>query len=296
MRLAWRPRSRGSSSSGRIQGCASSVRTRPDGREPARSADHVDRSECRRKRGIPRTAPDRPRLDLRQIDIPQRKDRQRLEQRAGFVRQREDDTGLVHVVAGLTSPADQQEARDVVRVILNLGTQNLETEDLGGAFRGDRRCIRELLFLDQLRAAGRIVGRFHRHAGHAAQEPLALRQRLGMRQYPPHILQRSAGQRHQVVRDRQRHLADNGQIVFEEQVVVAVNTAADRVLDRQDAVCRLTGRDCGEDVLERLAGEKVGMIAETKRGGLAVRSRFALEGDAHGPDRLQRSLLMLQIS
>ena len=42
--------------------------------------------------------------------------------------------------------------------------------------------------------------------------------------------------------------------------------------------------------------QKVGVIAETKRGRLAVRSRFALKGDAHGPDRLQRSLLMLQIS
>jgi hypothetical protein len=54
------------------------------------------------------------------------------------------------------------------------------------------------------------------------------------------------------VRDGQLHLADDGEVVLQEQVEVAVDAAADRVLDRQDAVRRLAAGDGGKDRLERL--------------------------------------------
>ena len=69
-----------------------------------------------------------------------------------------------------------------------------------------------------------------------AQKPLALRQRLRMRVDPPQAVERRAGQRQQVVHDRQLHLADDRQLVRQQQVVVAVDAAADRVLDRHDPV------------------------------------------------------------
>ena len=68
-----------------------------------------------------------------------------------------------------------------------------------------------------------------------------------------------------------------------QQVVVAMDAAADRVLDRQDPVRRPSRRHGGEHVVERLAGDEVGVVAEAERRGLAVGARLSLEGDAHGP-------------
>ena len=55
--------------------------------------------------------------------------------------------------------------------------------------------------------------------------------------------------------DAQLDLADDRQVVVDEQVVVAVNAAADGVLHRQDAVGGAAVRDGGEDFLEAGAGE-----------------------------------------
>ena len=91
-----------------------------------------------------------------------------------------------------------------------------------------------------LGAAGGVVGGDDLDVGQRPQEPLALRQPLRVRVDAPQPVERRAGQRQQLVHDRQLDLADDRQLVLEEQVVVAVDAAADRVLDRQHAV----GRPC----------------------------------------------------
>ena len=53
--------------------------------------------------------------------------------------------------------------------------------------------------------------------------------------------------------DRQLHLRDDGQLVREEQVVVAMDAAANRVFDRQDAVGRRAAVDGREDLVEAAA-------------------------------------------
>src|SRR6266403_6073073 len=66
----------------------------------------------------------RPRFDLREVD-PQT--RQRLEdpvERAGLVTHREEDRGLVTARRAARVAADDQEARRVVRIVLDAGPEN----------------------------------------------------------------------------------------------------------------------------------------------------------------------------
>ena len=92
---------------------------------------------------------------------------QRLEQRAGLVGQREDDGRLVHERIGIGYAAHDEEPRDVVGEVLDFGLQNLEAEHLRRALRRDGCRAHELLFLDQLCAAGRVVGGLDRHVRQA---------------------------------------------------------------------------------------------------------------------------------
>ena len=59
--------------------------------------------------------------------------------------------------------------------------------------------------------------------------------------------------------DRQFDLADDLELVLEQEVVVAVNGAADRVLDWQDAEGGLAALDRVEDVLEAGTGQERGV-------------------------------------
>ena len=132
-------------------------------------------------------------------------------------------------------PRDREKPRDVVVVVLDAGAERLEAEQRAGALGRDRRRVAALLVAHHLGAARGVVGgdRFdvlERRAG-----TRALRERLRMRQHPPHVLEPHARQRQQVVDDRHLHFADDRQFALDEQVVVAVNRSADRVLDRHDA-------------------------------------------------------------
>ena len=93
--------------------------------------------------------------------------------------------------------------------------------------------------------------------------------------------ERRAGQGEQVVHHRQFDLGDERQIVREQQVVVAVDAAADRVLERQDAVRHAARGHRVEDVLEAAAGDERRVVAHAPRGRLAERSRFALIRNLH---------------
>ena len=95
------------------------------------------------------------------------------------------------------------------------------------------------------------------------------------------VLEGDAGIREEAVLDLQLHLADDRQLVLDEEVVVAVDAAADRVLHRENAVRRASRFDGLEDVLEGAARKRLGGRRERQRRGLAVGARLSLVGDAH---------------
>ena len=152
------------------------------------------------------------------------------------------------------------------------------------------------MFLDELCAARRVVGGIHTDTRQFAEEPLALRERLRVRIDARDLLDRRARQGEQMVLDRQFHLSDDRKVVLDQQVVIPVDAAADRVLDGQDPVRRPGGRNRLEHLVERLAREHVGVVAVTERRGLAVGPGLPLVGDAHSPATLQQRLLITQTS
>jgi hypothetical protein len=106
-------------------------------------------------------------------------------------------------------------------------------------------------------AARGVVGRHDLDPGQGLQEHLALRQRLRVREHALDLAQLDAGQCQQVVHDRQLGLGDDRQIVLEHQIVVAMDAAADRVLDRQQSVRRVSGGHGREHVFEPIARHRV---------------------------------------
>ena len=257
------------------------VRQRPRTREIVARGRQIRVEEV-----LPLAAGNRPRFELRQIDAAQREHAERLEERARLVGEREDERRLVGRRRRQRPVADDQEPRDVVLVVLNRRPERHQAEHFGGARRRDRRGIVHLFVGDQLRAARRVVGRNHLDAGQRPEEPIALRQRLRVRIDPAHPLHRAARQREKVVLDPQLHLAHDRQMMLEEQVEVAVDAAADRILDRQHAVRRRAGLDRVEDVLEGAAGHELRVGADLPRGRLAECPRFPLIRNLHTAARL----------
>jgi hypothetical protein len=94
--------------------------------------------------------------------------------------------------------------------------------------------------------------------------------------------ERRPRQRQEIVHDRQFHLADDRQVVLEQQVVVAVDAAADRVLDGQDAVRDAPARNRGEHFVEAVERDRFGVRAGAERRRFTVCARGALECDTHG--------------
>ena len=81
--------------------------------------------------------------------------------------------------------------------------------------------------------------------------------------------------------DGQLHLAHDRNRIRDQQVIVPMDAAADRILDRQDAEpgCRVVHR--GKHLFERLAGKQLCVRRHAARRGLAEGPRFSLIGDSH---------------
>ena len=132
-----------------------------------------------------------------------------------------------------------------------------------------------------LGAAGGVVGGDDVDALQRPQKPLALRQRLRVRVDPPQPLDRRPRQSEQLVDDRQLDLGLNRQLVRDQQVVVAMNTAPNRVLNRQNPVVGLPALDGGKHVLEALARQRLRIGGDAPPGRLAERARLPLIGHLH---------------
>ena len=105
--------------------------------------------------------------------------------------------------------------------------------------------------------------------------------RLRVRQHAPHVLEAHPWQRQQVVDDRDLYLADDRQLPLDEQIVIAVNGSADRVLDRDDAEVHRPVADGIEHLVERGVWARLRIRHQPEHGGLAERARFTLIRDSH---------------
>ena len=85
-----------------------------------------------------------------------------------------------------------------------------------------------------------------------------------------------------MVDHRKFHLRDNRQVVREEQVVIAMDAAADRVLNRQDAVGAGGGDDGVEDLFEAPARRELRVGIDASGRSLAEGARLALIRYLHG--------------
>jgi len=90
-----------------------------------------------------------------------------------------------------------------------------------------------------------------------------------------------ARQRKQMMDDRQLDFGHDGKLVLQEQVVIAMNAAADRILDRHDPVGRRTGVGRGEHLLETPARQQLRLGIDAASRGFAECTRFTLICDLH---------------
>jgi hypothetical protein len=74
------------------------------------------------------------------------------------------------------------------------------------------------------------------------------------------------------VDDDQLGFSDDGEVVLEEQVVVDMDAAADRILDRKKPMRRPAFRHRGKYLFESIARDDLGAGPRLERRGLAVRS------------------------
>src|SRR5215207_9325541 len=89
------------------------------------------------------------------------------------------------------------------------------------------------------------------------------------------------GPRQQAVVYRQLDLTDDRQLVFNEQVVISMNAAANRVLHRQHAMAGASLADSREHLLEAAARQGVSVRRKPPRGRFAVGAGLSLECDSH---------------
>ncbi|CAL5090266.1 unnamed protein product [Urochloa decumbens] len=231
-----------------------------------------------------RPVPVRPALDLGERDVAEGERREHLEEHrraVGVVC--EDDAGLERPVGARDDglPRQHHEPRHVARVVLDAVGEHLEPVQLGGARRRDGGGVPEVPVGDVLGGPRRVVERLARHVeAHGVERELALRERLGMRddageEVPPH-----PGEREEAVVDGELDLADDVEPVAEEEVVVAVDAAAEGVLDGEHGAVRDPEFHRLERHLELVAGDGVAARVRLGGGRLAVGARHALVGHA----------------
>ena len=229
-----------------------------------------------------RTLPVGPALDLGQIDVAQREHGQRLEEHAGLFGESADDAGLELAVGARDDGLARQheEARDVVGVVLDAIHENFEPVDLRGARACDGAHVAEVVRRDELRGAGGVVDGFASDA-ELGERPLALRERLRVADHALQVLLLHAGDGHEAVVHGELHLADDVQAVAQQQVVVAVDAAAQGVLDGQDGSVREPELHGRERRLELLARDGLAARVGFRRSSFAVRAGHSLVCHSH---------------
>src|ERR1700751_3251520 len=140
---------------------------------------------------LPRAPTPRPRLDLAQADISQRKQAERLEKCPGQVSHLKGDRGLIGPAwnqavifrtSRLAAPlacalSNQKKAGEIALVVFDARLQDFPAIFAGRLAAGDPCRIVQLVGHDVLHAAGRVVERYRLDLAMAAEEIAALVER-----------------------------------------------------------------------------------------------------------------------
>jgi len=222
----------------------------------------------------------RPALDLGERDVPEGEGGEHLEEHGGaLLVVREHDAGLERSVRARHDglPRQHHEAGHVPGVVLDAVGQHLHPVQLGGAGRRDGGRVAEPVGGHVLGGARRVVERLADDVeAHGRERVLALRQRLRVAHHPGQALLAHPGQRQQAVVHGELHLTDDVEPVTEQQVVVAVDAAAQGVLHGEHGAVGDPQLHGLERHLELVAGD--GVAARVRLPGrlLAVRAGHAL--------------------
>ena len=158
----------------------------------------------------------------------------------------------------------------VARIGFDALLDDLHAVDVGRFATGDggiREIARGLDFLD---GAGRVLHRMQPPVSMALQKLATLLKSLGRAQHPLDGFETGAGLADEMMDDSQGNFAHHLQVVFQQQIVVFVDAAHQRVFQRQDAVVHVTGLDAFEDIAKRGIGNRGHLFIEVLGTGFVA--------------------------
>ena len=172
---------------------------------------------------------------------------------------------------------EHHKARGVVGLVLDVLGQNIETVNIGGKPRGDRRRGFIAAFGDDPRATRGIRGD-DRPDAELADDAAALAKRVNVALHRPDTGKRGAARPHQLMPDRQKPFADNEKAGRRQQMMDIGDASGDRIFDRDHAEVGLSGRNRGERIFEGRTGQRLGLGPGFDDGEMRVGAGLALEG------------------
>ena len=170
------------------------------------------------------------------------------------------------------------EARRVVRLVLDVLGEDLEAIDLGGKARRERGAGRIAPFGHLARRARRVAAHMRLQA-ELADDLAALAERMNVAVDTLLIVPRSAVRhRHQLEVDRQEVLADDVQAGGRQEVVDVGHAAGDRVLDRDHGESGLRPPTTAAKASSNVgAGQRFPIRVHLLAGDVGIGARLALE-------------------
>src|SRR5215204_5562607 len=176
---------------------------------------------------LPRAPAQGAALYLEQVYPTARERLKRVVERAGAVRELEDERELVSAVGLRGRGREQEEARVVLRVVFKPGAQHLSAVDFGGAATRDGRARRVATSEDFGDAPGGVLGGRTAYVGARGEEALALRERDRVRLDRADFPLVRAGAADEKVSDGDDDLGRDVERAVEEQVVDPVDGAGE---------------------------------------------------------------------
>ena len=203
---------------------------------------------------------------------------------SGLMSELDDEGKFIGAAAALGEQGlrrEEQEARVIFVMVLDVFEEDFAAVDFGGAFGGDGGARGIVGGDNGANAAGRVERRDALELRMRAEEMFALRERNGVRFDCFEPVERGVRRSDQVKRDRMNDFADNMEMALEKQIVGSVDGAGESVLDGREGVVGGTFSDGGEKRFEGRARDSFDVLAEeTHRGLLAEGSALALKSDA----------------
>ena len=184
-------------------------------------------------------------------------------------------------IACIALPPHQKEACKVLRIVLDIGRENLRAIVLGRRCTGDP-CHFEVAQLGKLLHASRRVVKSDRlHQRMLGQKSPALRQCDGMGVHAANTVGRRARQGDQIVPDAEKRLAFHLHIVGQKQVEVLQNRPREAVLDRNSGRIDFSRPQRGKHLGGKRAGNNFSFRSQPLRRFVAERSGLPLNGNFH---------------